>query len=240
MLKLTTEEFIQKAIVIHGNKYNYSKVDYKKSSEKVKIICPIHGEFEQRPNNHLQGKICNICGNVYQDKNIFIFKASQIHNNFYDYSLVEYKNCRTKIKIICPIHGEFEQRPNDHLNQKSGCPICNFSKGELQIKNWLQERDIRFETQKRFSDCKFKKPLPFDFYLPDHNICIEFDGRQHFYPESFSSDRSKETKLENLKIIQHRDSIKNNYCNLNNINLIRLIYTENLYDSLNKKLLPYI
>lgn len=123
--KITTEQFVEKAKEIHGNKYNYSKVQYINSSTKIEIICPKHGSFWQSPNNHLS-KIrgCPECnGGVALTKEKFVEKAQLIHNNKYDYSQVNYVNSQTKVTIICPIHGEFEQIPSNHLQGK-GCPKC--------------------------------------------------------------------------------------------------------------------
>ena len=119
------EEFIEKARLIHGDKYDYSLVDYKNNKTKIEIICPIHGVFFQKPNGHLSRKNgCPKCVGKNKTTEEFIEKAKLIHGDKYDYSLVDYKNRRTKIKIICPIHGTFEQFPNDHLNG-SGCPECS-------------------------------------------------------------------------------------------------------------------
>ena len=124
-----SEKFIIDAKNIHDNKYDYSLVDYVKSSIKIKIICPIHGEFEQKPTHHLSGNGCHKCAGdktkILKQSNTeeFIIKADKIHENNYDYSLVNYKNAHTKIKIICPEHGEFEQQPNNHLSGH-GCSKC--------------------------------------------------------------------------------------------------------------------
>ena len=123
-IKLTTEDFIKKAREIYGGKYDYSKVDYKNSKTKVTIICPVHGEFEQKPNNHLSGSGCYKCGGSFKlTTEDFIKKAKAIHGNKYDYSKVDYKNSKTKVTIICPVHGEFEQVPSSHLIGK-GCYEC--------------------------------------------------------------------------------------------------------------------
>jgi len=124
-----TIKFINKAKSIHGERYDYSNVDYIKNDIKVKIICPIHGEFEQSPNNHLKGSGCKKCANENQANSgeDFINKSLLIHNNKYDYSLVEYVNTQTKVKIICPIHGEFEQKPKKHLVGQ-GCYSCGIEK----------------------------------------------------------------------------------------------------------------
>ena len=127
--KLTAEEFIERAKKVHGDKYDYSLVEYVNSKSKVKIICPVHGIFEQRPNSHLNGNGCPECKNDLtgnrsrKTKEDFIKKAIEIHGYKYDYSLVEYKNRESKVRIICPVHGVFEQSPHDHLS-KRGCPKC--------------------------------------------------------------------------------------------------------------------
>jgi len=120
----TTQQYIEDAYCKHGDKYNYSLVQYKNNRTKVKIICPIHGIFEQRAGSHLQGNGCPKCGGtIKKSTQQFINDAKEIHNNKYDYSLVQYKNAKTKIKIICPVHGMFKQEPSSHL-QSCGCPKC--------------------------------------------------------------------------------------------------------------------
>lgn len=132
----TKEQFIYEAQQKHQYTdgepfYDYSLVEYVQANIKVKIICPIHGQFKQTPNHHLHGTGCPKCGIDFIVKqrtktlNEFISEANLKHNNFYDYSLVDYINSQTKVKIICPIHGEFEQQANSHL-QGRGCPKCKF------------------------------------------------------------------------------------------------------------------
>jgi len=127
--KLTKEEFIEKAKTIHGDFYDYSEVKYVNARTKVKIICPQHGNFSQTPYTHLIGCGCNFCARENSSKRFslgkeeFIKRASNTHNNKYDYSLVDYVNGRVKVKIICPEHGIFEQSPRSHLSG-SGCPKC--------------------------------------------------------------------------------------------------------------------
>ena len=123
MIKLTKDVLIDRFKNIHKNEFDYSLVEYKCLDSKIKIICSIHGIFEQTPRNHLLGNSCFECSKRKKSKtNIdFIIQAKLIHNNFYDYSLTNYKNYLTKVKIICPIHGEFEQLPQEHIFKKSGC-----------------------------------------------------------------------------------------------------------------------
>ena len=129
--KLTTDIFTQRSNVIHNNFYDYSKVEYINSATKVKIICPIHGEFEQRPSDHLKGSGCAKCGFYKNTRkkspDKFIEEAKNIHRNLYDYSKVDYVGSSFKVKIICPIHGEFLQNPDVHL-RGCGCPACGVFK----------------------------------------------------------------------------------------------------------------
>ena len=126
----TTEEFIKKAKEVHGDKYDYSKVEYKNSKEKVCIICKEEGhrEFYQTPNDHLQGIGCPNCSGSLANFKRFIKKARKVHGDKYDYSKVEYKNSIEKVCIICKEegHGEFYQAPNSH-SRGNGCPKCSHS-----------------------------------------------------------------------------------------------------------------
>lgn len=122
--KYNTEDFIKNAKAIHGDKYDYSKVEYINSKTKVCIVCPEHGEFWQTPEKHFANHGCHLCGGTKHSCNEdFIIKANSIHNNKYDYSKVEYVNNKSKVCIICPEHGEFFQEPHNHLKGK-GCPVC--------------------------------------------------------------------------------------------------------------------
>jgi very-short-patch-repair endonuclease len=212
--------FIQKAKKIHDDKYDYSLVNYKNNKTTIQIICPKHGIFQKRPDVHISQKQgCPLCKKITTE--IFIQRSNKIHNNKYNYSKTIYYNMYKKVLIICPQHNEFYQRPHDHIHNKQGCPKCNSSKGELEIEQFLKEHNIKYETQKRFKDCRDKRPLPFDFYLPDHNTCIEFDGEHHYI-----NIRYNNKNINSLKNTQQRDTIKNNYCKQKNIRLIRISYKE--------------
>ncbi len=193
---------------------------------KVKIICSKHDIFEQTPNCHLDNKGCAKCsGNVSLTNTEFIEKANLKHNNKYDYSLVDYTRGKNKIKILCPKHGEFIQSGEGHLFG-AGCPTCSESRGEREVRNYLESIGINYITQYRFLNCKSKKPLPFDFYLPDLNICIEYHGTQHYISfEHFGGD-------DKLERTQKHDKIKSDYCKNNNIKLIVIKYNESIIDGL--------
>ncbi|TGE07716.1 GIY-YIG nuclease family protein [Hymenobacter fodinae] len=122
-IKLTTTEFIAKARAIHGNKYDYSQVEYTSNKDKVEIICPKHGAFTQKPNGHLDGKGCDTCRRKLITTEEFIARAQAVHGDKYDYSQTVYINRVTKVNIICPEHGLFEQESNGHLRGR-GCAAC--------------------------------------------------------------------------------------------------------------------
>lgn len=228
-VRSTTEDFIRRAKEIHGDKYDYSLVDYKNNRTPVKIICPKHGVFEQAPMNHINRHYnCPSCSpNKKSNTKEFIDKAKLKHGDKYDYSEVIYKDWKTNVTIICSKHGSFLQSPNNHLHGQ-GCPVCSESQGEKVITKFLTEHEIKFEPQKTFCDCKDKRCLAFDFYVMDRNLCIEFDGGQHFFPVAYWGGE------EGLEAIQHRDQLKNEYCQQKNITLLRIKYTDNIVDLLNK------
>lgn len=163
-LDYRTSEFIQKSISIHGNKFDYSKVQYIGSHTKVCIICPEHGEFYQSPTNHLSGNGCAKCAAQYSrgkyrltTVETFLAQAKEIHGDKYDYSKVEWKNTYTSITIICPIHGEFTQIPQNHIRLKCGCKKCGreITKSKVKkydtdyfIKNAIELHGIKYDYSK--------------------------------------------------------------------------------------------
>jgi len=226
MKKLTTEEFILKAKKIHGNRYDYSKCVYNGSFSVVDIICDKHGVFQQTPNRHLNNRGCVKCGNIKQSNSRrktlkhFIVKSKTIHGDKYDYSKVNYFDSRINVTIICPEHGEFNQKPNNHL-KGFGCSQCNMkSLGELMIINWLNRNNIKYEIQKSFSNCKNIIHLRYDFYLPNQKLLIEYDGEPHFKEIEYLGGK------DGLMYRQINDKIKTDYAMNNNFNLLRIKYTE--------------
>ena len=286
--RMTLEEFISKAKEVHGDKYDYGKVNYVNYGTKVIITCKKHGDFEQSPRRHIFGNGCPICkkekiskknqmtyevfiekakivhgDNYSYDKNIlenrdenkkltikcnkcgnvfkqtlanhlsgqqcpfcygthlktnkeFIEDAIKVHGDRYDYSKVEYLGNKKHIIIICPIHGEFKQTPNDHLRGK-GCPHCKQSHIESFITKLFNENNINYIKQKRF---KWLGRQSLDFYLPDYSIAIECQGEQHFLPiEAFGGEnglkRRKELDYNKLKL-----------CNENNVKLLYFAFKQ--------------
>lgn len=239
-LRSNNEIFIKKANKKHNNFYDYSLVNYINANTPIIITCPNHDKFIQSPNSHLNGSGCPTCGlNKIADKrrmklNEFIFKSTSIHGDIYDYSSVEYITSIIPVKILCKKHNKFFfMTPNNHISKKEGCPICNESMGEKTIRKILEKYNITFKRQKIFKDCKYLKNLKFDFYLSNYNICIEFDGIQHFKIIDYFGGEKE------FKKIKLRDEIKNKYCKENNIKLLRIKYNENINDILNKFLKLY-
>ena len=223
----TQEEFIESAKHIHCGKYQYEKVIYENDAKKVIITCPIHGDFKQTPNKHLQGQGCPKCSAIKNglSKRIgleeFIERAKSVHGERYEYfDNVEYINCDTKIPIKCKKHGVFMQRPYQHLTG-GGCPICRSSHMEEKLEKILKEMKIEHEGQKRF---KWLGKQSLDFYLPSLNIAIECQGLQHF--RKIYSRRKDDTFLtKQYDIIKERDMIKKRLCEENGI---QMLYVTNL------------
>ena len=218
------EKFISDAIAIHGDRYDYSKVEYINAKKMVKIICKEHGEFLQNPNNHLNSicKKCSIDENkkrLTKTKEKFISDAIAIHGDKYNYSLVEYFGCDFKIDIICKKHGIFNQKCSKHL-QNQGCPTCSESKLEKEIRLFLIDNNINFiqEYGKKNHTFYLKGQL-LDFYLPEYKIAIECQGQQHFSPVDFGNKGEEYTKKQFDKIVS-RDINKYNMCKELNIDII--------------------
>ena len=222
--------FITEAKNIHGDKYDYSKVEYKNANTDIIIICPIHSEFYQTPHNHLRGRGCPKCSNSkkgdYQKCNTegFIKKSKLVHGNKYNYSKVDYINNRIKVCIICPEHGEFIQKPLDHTNG-CGCPECGKKFG-------VSERKILLELKKKYNNIIYQyrpqwlhnktSPQSLDFYLPDYNIAIEYQGRQHFYPNKlFGGNKGF---INN----QERDKRKYQKCLENGVKIFYISFEKNI------------
>lgn len=207
-LKINKHEFLIKANITHNNRYIYPLDDYINNKQKIKILCSVHGVFYMRPDLHIYQK--QGCPNCYIDTLITVDKlkekANKVHNNIYDYSNITKIPNDYIIEIICNKHGKFTQNMYNHLTGQ-GCPLCNNSKGENVIERYLIENNISYIKQKKFEKCKNKRCLPFDFYLPEKNTCIEYDGYYHFIGNVY---------------IENNDNIKNIYCQENGIKLIRI------------------
>lgn len=125
MKRLSQEEFINKSLSVHGDKYGYNKTVYIRSKSEIIITCPKHGDFKQLPNNHLMGHGCPKCRSLRIPKKEILNRFNEKHKNKYNYSKFKYKGIDKKSIIICPNHGEFKQTPSVH--SRCGCPKCDKS-----------------------------------------------------------------------------------------------------------------
>ena len=216
--KKSNDEFIREVQLIHHNRYDYSKVKYINNKTKVCIICPDHGEFWQIPSDHLNGKGCPQCaGNVRYNKDTFVEKAKNIHNDRYDYSKVQYVNAHTKICIICTEHGEFWQTPNNHLNG-NGCPLCKNRKIGDVLRDTVEGFIEKSNELNEITDC-LKVLLPqqrnreilrnreIDIYIPLLKLGIEYNGL-HWHSErlgkgkNYHLDKLNKCNEQGIKLIQ--------------------------------------
>jgi len=227
---IAAAEFVQKAQNVHGNRYDYSKAIYINARTPVTITCSDHGDFTQKPKYHVglkQG--CPRCAIETRSKahlkssGEFIDKATKVHGNCYDYSKVKYEHNRKPVTIVCKEHGEFNQKPRHHLDGNS-CPRCSESKGEAKIAEWLTSNGIKYEVEKSIPE--FSNIKKFDFYLPDQDLYLEYDGVQHFKPvEQFGGSAQLEVQKQN-------DLRTNLWCKNNNIKLVRISCFENVEEKL--------
>jgi hypothetical protein len=220
--KITSEKFIEAAKQIHADKYSYDRINFVNTKTKVFITCPSHGDFEQTPNNHLQGQGCSFCSGKKKKNTVeFIEEAKQIHNEKYQYDKVNYVSRKAKVVITCPFHGDFKQAPNNHI-QGQGCPRCKTSRGEAEIETVLKKLKIKFETQFTFDDCIDKKKLPFDFavFINGKIGLIEFHGQQHYDRVYFGNTNEQHEEAKK------RDNIKVQYAKNKRISLLIIPYNE--------------
>ena len=228
-----TKSFIKKAKEVHGDKYDYSKVNYINSKEKVCIICPEHGEFWQIPNNHLRKRCCPHCSmeSMKHEQALstdeFIKRANIVHKNKYDYSKVNYINLKERVCIICPEHGEFWQPAGKHLAGHK-CHKCKMTKLEIDVFYMLQSINIDFIYQANKKHISWIENQTLDFYIPSLNIGIECQGDQHFIPVRFGPKTIPETDIINgFNHGKLNDKRKLNNCLNNNCKLI--YYCKEIY-----------
>ena len=225
--KISFEEFKKRSIAAHGDKYSYYEETYKNISSEVMIHCPEHGDFSQIAISHTLGCGCPVCADNELSKKLthtnewFLEKAREIHGDRYIYSLCNYKGLDKHVTIICPKHGKFKQRAADHI-KGYGCPVCRSTIGEERINRFLLDNNIRYIREFRIETEKSRnnrEGVFVDFYLPDFNIIIEFNGEQHYRPvERWGGEKSFRKQKE-------RDEWLRSYCKNNNIKLVEIPYS---------------
>jgi hypothetical protein len=198
--KYTIHEFIEKSKEIHGEKYDYSKSEYIDSQTDVIIICPEHGEFSQIPTNHMKGSGCPKCSYIRtgllngMTLKEFIERANTIHNNKYDYSNSEYVVSHRHLKIICPTHGEFKQRPSNHIRGR-GCTKCSNCRSSKNSIEWLNMIKVNYPDLRTYDSIEGEYRVPSTKYSADGydektNTVFEFHGDYwHGNPKLFSQEQ---------------------------------------------------
>jgi hypothetical protein len=178
------DRFLEKARLVHGVRYDYTRMVYNRSHQNVTIVCPDHGPFQQTPDNHLHGKNgCPVCAQGVRaakrrlSEEEFIERSTLVHDGKYDYSKVRYEAWNRTVSIVCPIHGEFWQSPNAHLAGK-GCASCKESNGEKAIARFLTRLEVVFHREHVIKPGPH--PFKYDFFVPSANLLIEFHGGQHY------------------------------------------------------------
>lgn len=226
-LTMTQEEFIRRGKVRFGDKIDYSRLKYLGIKEAVELLCnDCNTSFFARPDQFLSGKYgCPTCAYkiTAQERrrttDEYISLATVKHSGYYRYPNLIYVMSKEDVEIECPIHGPFWQAAVSHL-RGHGCPFCKSSRGELLINKILTEFGVSNKPQATFDGCVHNIKLRYDFYLTDHNICVEYDGIQHYQPvEHFGGDKEFVDRMVN-------DAIKTKFCEDNNIPLIRVRYDE--------------
>jgi hypothetical protein len=238
--KVSVANELNKMLKRHNNKFEY--INYIDLVDEITVKCIEHNHtFKILKSSHVQNKYggCGYCISQYKDfrmkeQDEVIKNFRNVHEDRYRYDNVDYRGRSIKVSITCLKHGDFMQTPSSHLNG-SGCPNCKSSSGEKMIQGILKKMGISYVTEKRFFGCSSElgnKLLPFDIYVPEFHTCIEFDGYHHFFPiEAWGGENS-------LIKVQNRDRYKNEYCEKNEIDLIRIPYTMSkldIVDLLNKK-----
>lgn len=229
-------EILKKCREVYGDEYDYVEESFINIHTPMTVICHKHGEFPKTPINHIynhQG--CPKCALEERRKGTerFINEAREIYGDDLDYSLVDYENAHKPVKLIChkknylgKEHGVFEMAPCNLLNGHS-CPRCKQSKLEVETSSLLDDEKIPYVPQKTFDWLKNKGRLYLDFFLPDYNLAIECQGRQHFEPSSWG-EKDERKILEAFEDVKKRDALKKRLCEEHGIKMEYINYNDNV------------
>jgi thiol-disulfide isomerase/thioredoxin len=227
-------ETFQKIAIENGGEC--LSTEYINAKNKLKFKCGKGHIWESTANDIKYSKVwCPYCSN---NAKLTIEEMQEIANKRGGKCLSEtYIDSHTKLLWECKHGHQWMAKPCQIKNSNNWCPICKESLGERTISNYLKQNNILFEREKKFNDCKGKRQvLPFDFYLPEYSILIEFDGRQHYVPVNFYGCSNKQAQKTHIELIEN-DKLKNKYCIENNIQLIRIPHTiKNIEEHLNSVL----
>lgn len=218
-MKMTIDEVKD---YIESQGYKLLSKTYIKATSNLDIECPKGHVFKKSWNNFKNhNQRCPLCKKENGIDAGFNYNEIKEYIESFGYELIsdKYKDCKHPIIIKCPKHGEWEVTFDNFKNRKSRCPKCKNSKGEDEVSRILNKLKVEFKNKYKFPDCKYKRALEFDFYIPSKNTLIEYDGEFHYT----ITNRNTKEDFENQKL---RDNIKNEYCKKNNIKLIRIPYWE--------------
>lgn len=229
-LKFTHQEYVRRLHEINPNIIPLE--EYANSTTKIMYECLIDGyKWKAIPNSTLRGEGCPKCGGkLKKTHEEYVTEVSLINQDIEVLDI--YISAITPIRHKCKIDGYIWYARPDKILHGCGCPQCNESLGERKIRQWLNKHNIEYIYQHKFENCKDKYVLPFDFYIPNYNLCVEFDGIQHFEVTDFAGEGETIAK-EKFEYTQKHDSIKNKYCENNDIKLLRIPYFKNIEEELN-------
>lgn len=211
--------------------YDLPIEDYKGVTTKINHKCKYGHIYSQTPSSHLRGQGCPECyGNKQKTPEGYLQECKE---NGLDLPIEEYKGSYTKINHNCKNGHTYPQTPHNHLRGR-GCPVCNESHGEKFIRTYLDKNHIKYIPQKTFEGLKDTQPLSYDFYLPDYNTLIEYQGIQHYEEAEFFGGK------EQFKVQQFHDKIKRDYAKDNGYKLLELHYTLDTQDKVNNYLDKYL
>ena len=224
--KKTPEDYLKEC---KDKGYDLPIEPYVNNSTKINHRCQKGHIYPQTPNSHLQGQGCPTCKKkTPQD---YLQTCTE---KGYDLPIENYKGALTKINHKCSRGHIYPQTPHSHL-QEASCPVCKESKGEKYIRNYLDKQHIKYIPQKKFHDLKDKTYLSYDFYLPDYNTLIEYQGQQHFESVSFNGK-----DYSDLDKQQTHDNLKRKYAKDNGYKLLRPTYKTDTQEKINKYLNKYL
>ena len=255
--KLTTDIFVARASFLHNNKYDYGLVTYSTAKTKIPIICPEHGTFWQTPDKHLQGQGCPLCASTRKkSQEQFLKDAQKVHGDRYDYSITRYVNDRSFVNIICPKHGVFRQRANDHLHGK-GCLKCRVfhihdtKKLNGSYRKSTEEENLYLKLITVFSKKDIfrqyidlnRYPFACDFYIKSLDLFIELNAfwthGGHWFDKHSKSDLKQVHAWRNhntafydnaIETWTKRDVIKRKSAKENNLNYVVLWNKQDIED----------
>ena len=205
-----------------------------KGQDVLTIKCDKGHSYEIKYANHSRGTRCPHCEKEnrtalmkslgLKNRKTYEFVKEEMEKEGLTVLSKEYLGKDEKMSVVCP-NGHNYETTWQIFQMGSRCPHCKMSKGEKEIKKYLESNSIEYIFQHKFEECKDKQLLKFDFYIPKYNMCIEYDGEQHYMPIDFAG-KGEEWAIQNMKNTQLRDRLKDQYCKDNNINMIRIPYWE--------------